>query len=148
MTRLVTLAAAFALLTGCIYVRDRDVYVDDDDRPIVVDVNDAPWVLDGWAGCWFDRGARDDVWTFEATVDDPDGPYDVVSVWADVYDDLSGELVESFELYPSDDPTFWYSDWLGSTTWLDCYYPFYSVDLVAYDSYDDYDILTVVPATY
>ena len=81
-------------------------------------------------------------------MDDADGVYDVVSVWADVYDDWSGELVQTFELYPTNDPRVWYSDWLVSTTWIDCWYPSYSVDLVAYDSVDAAGVLTIWPEVY
>ena len=149
MTRLMTLVAALATATGCIYV-------DEDDSPppqtIIVEtpapVNAAPYVLDAFSGCYYDNYNRDDIWYFEGHVDDPDGVYDVVQVWADVWDERSGEMVQSFELYPTDDPYVWFSDWLVSSTWLDCWYPHYTVDIVAYDAFDSFDAVTVWPETY
>jgi hypothetical protein len=139
------LALASTFVGGCIVV-DSDVHDPCCDAPVIV--NYAPEVYDGEAGCYYDRAYRDDIWYFEAFVDDPDGVYDVISVWADVYDEYDGSYVESFELFPTDDPYVWYSDWLGHSTWLDCYYRDYTVDLVAYDSYEDTDVLTLVPYTY
>lgn len=150
MTRLFTLALAVAALTGCIII-DRDdpdtIIVDDPGTPPVV-VNASPFVFDGAAGCYYDAFNADDILYLNAWVDDPDGTFDVVSVWADVYDDRTGELVQSLELFPTNHPQEWFSDWLVSTTWFDCWYPFYSIDLVAYDTYDAWGVLTVVPATY
>jgi hypothetical protein len=97
----------------------------------------------------YDPYYHDDVWSFEAWVGDANGVFDVVSVWADVYDEWSGGmLVESFELYPSNDPSFWFSDWLGSTTYLDPFWRGYTVDLVAYDAYGTYGWITVPAETY
>ncbi|TVQ92770.1 MAG: hypothetical protein EA397_06335 [Deltaproteobacteria bacterium] len=109
-------------------------------------VNYAPEILDADAGCYFDRTYRDDIWVFDAIVDDPNGPEDVIAVWADVYDEWDGSLVESFELFPTQhDPYHWFSDWLGSTTWLICGYDLYTVDIVAYDQLDAIDVLTIMP---
>ncbi len=134
--------AAATLGTGCIVYETGGSVAPPPPAPVV---NDVPEILEADAGCYFDRAHRDDIWLFEAVVDDPNGVYDVVSVWADVYDDWDGSLVESFELFPTDDPYLWWSDWLGSTTWLACGYGYYSVDLVAYDSLDAVDAVTVVP---
>lgn len=138
-------AAAVFSLTGCV-VHSYDV--DDDRDVVVVPANYAPEVIDAYAEVSYDAYNADDIWYFEATVDDLDGPYDVISVWADVYDEFDGSFVESFELFPTDDPLLWYSDWLGSTTYLDPFYPDYTVDIVAYDTYEDYDAITIVPYTY
>lgn len=114
--------------------------------PVVTNV--PPYVEGGNAYVAYDPFYGDYIWSFEAWVSDADGVYDVVSVWADVYDEWSGgRLVESFELYPSNDPYFWYSDWYGYTTYLDPFWNGYTVDLVAYDSYDAYDWITV-PVTF
>ena len=121
------------------------------EEPIVVvdDVNYAPIVLDGYAGVYYDPYYGDDIWTFEVTCDDPDSPYDVIGVWADVYDQWrGGVLVESFELYPTGDPLFWTSDWFGSTTFLDPFYRGYTVDLIAYDQLQSFDWMTVWADTY
>ena len=141
-------ALLLATTSGCILVSDDggggyDPGPQPDPDPVVY--NYAPELIDGEAGCYWDGYYRDNIWYFEADVDDPDGIYDVTSVYADVYDDYNGQLVESFELYPTDDAYYWYSDWLEQSTYLDCYYTGFSVDLVVYDSYDDSDWITVYP---
>jgi hypothetical protein len=143
MYRTSAMAFLFAALPACV------VY----DSPghhtgggTVVVTNAAPYVDFADAYVYYDPYYRDDIWTFEATVDDPNGVYDVVQVWADVYD--GPVLVESFELYPTDDPYYWFSDWLGSTTMLDPFWGGYSVDFVAYDAYDDFGWVTVWADTY
>jgi len=136
--------------TGCV-VYSYDTVEEDTGYTdvIIVEDNYAPIVLDGYSFVYWDHGYRDDIWEFEAMVDDPDGPYDVVAVWADVYDECrGGQLIESFELYPTNDPYIWFSDWLGSSTYLDPFSDCYSVDLVAYDSFDAADVLTVWAETY
>ena len=138
MNRVATLALATLGLSGCL------VY--EDGGPPPGPVNGAPYVAWADAGCYYDAGYRDDIWYFEADADDPDGALDVVAVYADVYD-ARGEWADSFELFPTQDPVYWFSDWLGSSTWLDCGYGGYSVDIVAYDSFDAYDVLTIVPKT-
>jgi hypothetical protein len=133
-------ALALALAQGCI-IYDHDVQVDD---PPPAPVNYAPTVVDAVAGCYWDRSYHDDIWYFEADVDDRNGVYDVVSVWADVYDEWSGGVyIESFELYPTNDPYTWFSDWLGSSTYLDCLYDGYTVDFVAYDALESAGAATV-----
>ncbi|MFO0745114.1 MAG: hypothetical protein U1F43_05465 [Myxococcota bacterium] len=125
-------------------------YIDwtDDGWPWWTD-NWSPTVVDGDAGCVWDVSTHRDVWYFEAWVDDPDGLGDIWAVDANVYDDWhGGGLVDSFELRPTYDRSDWYEEVPALSTNLDCGYHGYSVDLVAWDSYDDYDILTVYPATY
>lgn len=140
MTRITGLAVLLALGTGCIIVRHDHVGPDYD--PPVVDVNDPPYVLDAYGGCGFDAELGTDVITFDASVTDPDGDLDVMQVWADVYDDASGELIESFPLY-AEGGERWWSDWLADSSYVDCWYPGYSVDVVAYDSFDAYDAVTI-----
>jgi hypothetical protein len=138
---------ALVATSGCI-VHSHDRY-EEPGTVIIVEDNRGPLVHDAYAGVFWDDYYFDDVWTFEAQVDDPDGPYDVIGVWADVYDEYrGGVLVESFELYPTNDPYFWASDWMGSTTYLDPFYDGYTVDIVAYDSYEDFDWVTVWADTY
>lgn len=144
MTRLASLAALLSLGSACVII-DRGTTVAPDPW---VPPNRAPVVFDAASYCYYDDFNRDDILVFEASVDDPDGVFDVVSVFADVYDDRSGQLVQSFELYPTNDPFVWFSDWLVSTTFVDCFYPFYSADVVAYDQSDAAGVLTIVPATY
>ncbi len=115
----------------------------DDDYDDYDDYNAAPYVIDAYGGVSWDSYANDDVWTFEAVVGDPDGVYDVVEVWADVYDEYTGDLVDSFQLEDTGDPAFWSSEWLGYSTILDPFYDQYTVDIVAYDALGDYGYDTV-----
>ncbi len=131
-----------AASVGCV------VYTDDVHHDDYVESNYSPYIEGAEAGVFYDDYAHDDVWYFDASVDDPDGVYDVVEVWADVFDERSGEMVESFELYSTNDPYFWTSEWYGYDTYLDPFYDGYSVDFVAYDAYDAYDVLTVWAITY
>ncbi|HMV67064.1 MAG TPA: hypothetical protein PKA64_09450 [Myxococcota bacterium] len=151
MSRIAVVALTLSAASGCIIFNDQPdtVIIDDDTGGVIVTPrNAAPYVYDAYAGCYYDPYNVDDIWFFDAWVDDPDGVYDVVQVWADVYDDYTGQLVQSFELYPTDNAAEWYSDWLASTTWLDCWYNGYSVDLIAYDALDAAGGTTVWPATY
>lgn len=145
MTKLLSLfALSFVALTGCV------VHTYDDDRPapVYVPVNYAPQVVDASAGVFWDRRLQEDIWYFDAAVDDPDYVTDVVSVWADVWDERAGVLVESFELYPTNDPYIWYAEYYGRSTYLDPFYRNYTVDIVAYDTFDDFDSITVWADTY
>jgi hypothetical protein len=142
MQRLALIAAPLALLAanGCV------VYADETPPP---PHNLAPVVLDGAAWVEYDRQLGDDIWAFDAVVDDPDGYRDILGVWADVYDESrAGEHVESFELFPTDEPSYWYSDWFGSTTRLDPFNNAYTVDLVVYDLNEKLGWLTVWAETY
>ena len=115
------------LTTGCVvYTSDNDT----DDVYYEEAVNYTPTVLDAEAGCYFDSYYYDDIWYFEADIDDANSPYDVVAVYADVYDSYSGTWVDSFELFPTNDAYYWFSDWLGSSTYLDCMYGGYVVDIL------------------
>jgi len=111
-------------------------------------VNYAPTITYADSGCFYDASVRDDIWYFEADVDDGDGPLDVVAVYADVYDGVTGAWVESFELLPTNNDYVWYSDFMASSTWLDCFYRGYEVDIVAYDAFEEFDVVTLYPATY
>lgn len=144
MTRLnISLFAALsAALTGCVVVPADPGPVN---NPPPAEVNYAPEVTRGEAGCYWDDYNGDYIWYFQGEADDPNGVYDVVHFWADVYDNYTGQIVDSFELYPTNDPYTWYSDWLGRSTYLSCTYYDYSVDLVAYDAADAYGVLTVAP---
>ena len=140
---LIMTAATIAGLSGCVIVTED---VNTAPGPVF---NTAPIVTSADAFCVYDRSYSDDIWDFSATVDDYDGVYDVVQVWADVYDEYAGgTLIESFELYPTNDPYLWWSDWLGRTTLLDPYYDGYTVDLVAYDSFNEFGVTTIWLDTY
>ncbi len=104
------------------------------------------------AGCRYDGFQQDVVWTFDARVRDPNGFADVDAVWADVYDmeDPGAEPLESFPLFSRRHGETarridWYSDWLEFSTVLDCGYPEYEVDIVAYDRAGELDVVTVIP---
>jgi hypothetical protein len=146
-----TLALLLPAVSGClVYDYDDDTYTEPGGTVIVVeDGNYDPYVVSAAAYVYFDDYYYDDIWTFEATVDDPNGVLDVIGVWADVYDEYAGGvLVESFELYPTSDPYFWFSDWFGSSTYLDPFWPGYTVDFVVYDSYECFGYTTVWAETY
>lgn len=135
-----------APLAACYVESNTPVYYEEE--VIVVEQNVPPYVNWAQGGCYFDGYYYDDIWYFEADVDDANSPYDVTFVYADVYDDYTGAMIDTFELYPTDNPYIWFSDWLGSTTYLDCAYGGYSVDIVAYDSYDAIDVITIYPQTH
>jgi hypothetical protein len=130
-------ALAVALLPGC--------YVEYDDGPPPPPANSPPVITYADAGCEWDDYYQDYVWFFEADADDADGPGDVAAVTADVYDEADDSWVDGFDLYPEEGIT-WYSAWVGSSTYLECGYPGYSIDLTAFDSFQDTDVVTVVPA--
>ena len=102
----------------------------------------APTITYADASCYWDRGYDDYVWYFEADVDDWDGTVEVAGVYADVYDQWTGEWVDAFELYPEAGIT-WYSAWVGQTTYLDCEYYNYTVEFTAEDVYGAQDIVDV-----
>ena len=127
-------------LAGCLYYEA--------DPPAPGPRNDgAPLFVYADAGCYPDEYYHDFVWYFDADVDDPDGAIDVVAVYADVYDTWDGSWVDGFELYPENGLT-WFSAWIGDTTWLNCDYPGYVVDLTAIDSWDADTVATVSPDTW
>ena len=147
-TALLVLSAVAA--QGCI-VHSYDTYEEPytETEVIVVQDNYAPYVIDAEAGVYWDSWEGDDIWYFDAYVDDPDGPYDIISVWADVYDECrGGAYIQSFELYPTDDPYVWYSDWVGRSTYLNPFDDCYTVDFVAYDTFEDFGYTTVWALTY
>lgn len=125
MSRLLPVLSTL-VLGGCIFVHD-----DGPDREYAPNIS---WA-DG--SCYWDGGYRDYVWWFQAEVQDYDG--DVVEVTADVYDDWDGAWVDAFDLWYSNDGT-WFSAWQGSTTWLDCTYLDYTVEITAVDSYGRTDV--------
>lgn len=136
--------AAVLLLPACV-VYD---YPNQPGTPVVVP-NSAPYIDYAASYVGWDPYYGDDIWSFEIGVNDPDGVYDVQYAWADVYDEwYGGALVESFDMAPSNDPTFWYSDWFGSSTYLDPFWGGYTVDLIACDSFDVCTVATVIPDTY
>ncbi len=106
--------------------------------------NAAPTITYADAGCSWDYSYADYVWYFEADVDDLDGPEDVTQVYADVYDDQTGEWQDGFDLLPDQGIT-WFSAWVGATTYLDCTWPGYVVDITAVDSFGATDVVTLPP---
>jgi hypothetical protein len=147
------LSLGLAASTGCIihsYDDDPDVVVVDEAPPPPPPVyNTAPVCDDGAAWVTYDAAYLDDIWQFEAVVDDFDGIYDVTQVWADVYDEYAGGVyIESFELLPTSDPYVFWSDWLGTSTLLDPFYQGYTVDFVVYDVAGDFGVQTVWASTY
>jgi hypothetical protein len=144
-----SLALSLAIIPGCIVVDDGHSPSSNPGNGGGAGVaNTAPSVDWASSGCYWDSYYYDDVWYFEADVYDADSIWDVSAVYADVYDSWTGEWVDSFELYETQDPYVWFSDWLGSSTYLDCYYSGYEVDIIVYDSFEAYDVMTVYPETY
>lgn len=134
-------------LVGCT-VYTSDTVIVDQPAP-APHLNLPPEIISVESGVYWDSFNRDDIWYFDAYVTDPNGPFDIIAVWADVYDDYRGGfLVDAFELYPTDDPYVWFSDWLGHTTYLDPFYTGYTVEFVVYDSWESVTIAAAVPYTY
>ena len=134
---------AFIPLAGCVvYETERPT-----PPPEPAPVNRAPYFEWGGAGCYWDRVEQDSIWFFEAEVGDPDGVLDVVAIHADVYDGISGHWADSFELFPTQYADYWFSDWLGRTTYLSCDYRHYLADLTVIDAFGDFTIVTVEPYT-
>lgn len=126
-----------ALLTGC------TVYTDSDVGPH----NASPWFNFAESGCFWDGHYGDDIWYFYADADDPNGPMDVVEVYADVYDSWDGAWIDGFELVPLN-AYEWYSEFPAHNTWLDCFYRGYDVVFTAVDSFGASATLSVMPYTY
>ncbi len=136
MTR-IALAALLALPACYVY--------DSDTRP--APINHSPDITWAEAGCFWDNAVYDWVWYFDADVLDPDGSFDVWEVYADVWDLRTNTMVDSF-LLNDFGGGFWSTEWLQYETWLDCSYPDYVVDFVAYDTYESTDIYSVYPYVY
>ncbi len=135
-----TLSLLLAVASGCVILVD--------DEWAAWTWNWDPVVYDGDAGCVWDSALRENVWYFEAEVDDWDGPEDIWFVEANVYDEWrGGRLVDAFELAPTEDPWIWYGEWMEFSTALDCRYTGYSVDLIAWDFYEGWGVLTLTPRT-
>ena len=127
--------AVAALTSGCIIVADEGPGAS------------PPVITYAYAGCYADDYYRDFVWEFEADVSDDAGGSSIAEVFADVYDDRTGEWVDGFELYPEGGIT-WYSAWVGGSTWLDCQYPYYVVDITAVAIDQRQDTVSVYPDTW
>ncbi|MED5369890.1 MAG: hypothetical protein VX899_02640 [Myxococcota bacterium] len=141
--RLLTALAALSLASGCVVYNDND---GPDRDPVYV--NYTPTIAWADSGCYWDDYNQDFIWWFEAEVYDDNGRTDLTGVYADIYDPY-GNFIDSFELYrETPDPDIWFSDWLQYSTNVDCYYGGYQVDFIAYDTYEDWDVVTVIPQTY
>jgi hypothetical protein len=153
-----TILAAFSAGACDGYYADGGTYYDDGPyyEPVTVPpgpppvVNFAPDVRQAEAGIYFDSSRGEDVWYFDAWVDDPDGARDVSWVYAYVYDDYdySGEPVQSFQLFPSGEPGGWTVEWSARATYLDPLYTGYSVEIIAEDTFGAEGAATIVPYTY
>jgi hypothetical protein len=113
------------------------------------DDNWAPYVVTADAGCFWDPATREDVWYFEAEVDDYDGWRDIVAVEAHVYDDWHGDdWVDGFSLEETAYAWTWYAEYPERHTNLDCYYDRYTVVFYVWDYFDEMGALEVYPHTY
>ena len=146
MHRLLATTLALSFTTGCVvYSDDHD---HDHDEVIVVEEpsNYAPVIGFAEAGCYWDSYNGDFIWYFDTEVWDSEDW--VTGVYADVYD-AQGQMIDSFELYnETPDPDVWFSDWLQYSTYLDCYYGGYVVDIWAYDAYEQAEVISIYPYTY
>jgi len=145
MLRLISTLPILLLSLGCVVtVHDSDP----DPVPPLPPAEEAPFIEWADAGCYWSAVDRDFVWWFEADVFDANGFEDVSAVYADVLD-WDGQFVDSFELYQNlDDKIVWGSDWFELSTWLDCRYPDYIVEFLAYDWLGGVDVLDVTPLVY
>lgn len=132
-----TLVAAAMLLNACI------VYDDGGPPPAA---NYAPIIEYAYAECYWDPYYADYVWWFEADVNDPDGAGDVESVWADVYYADDGTLADGGFPLDWEAGLTYSSAWQGLSTYLDCEWPGYFVEITAYDYSGAYDVVSVDPA--
>ncbi|MCC6619722.1 MAG: hypothetical protein IT385_00615 [Deltaproteobacteria bacterium] len=145
LTRLIGVALAAMLSSSCYFTTD-DGWI--------WWATDDPELLDAEAGCFRDvvhTGLGEyavNTWYFEAEVYDFDGPDDIMSVEAHVYDLWLGRRVGWFELDPTTHMGWWYSEWPESMTGLDCYNPDYEVDFIVTDYWGGWDTRTVVPWTW
>ena len=140
LTALLTAPIHSVLAFACLIAPGCVVYTDPPHR----EPNYAPELTYADAGCYWDYNYGDYVWYFDADATDPNGAGDVVAVYADVYDDYTGEWIDGFDLVWEGGIT-WYSAWVGSTTYLDCTVPMYVVDINAVDRGDLADVVTVAP---
>ena len=112
--------------------------------PTIVVIDGAPWVDAAAAWVSYDSFLGDFVWTYEAWVNDPLGPTDVVAVWVDVYDEWAGGYyVGSFEVFPTSDPFYWATSYDGWSSGLDPYWGGYTADVVVYDYVGSYSWVTI-----
>lgn len=130
MSTLRFLAVLLAVAPGCI------VYADGSGPPPSANITYAD------AGCYWDSGYLDYVVYFDVDVADGENGRTVEAVFADVYDDVNNQWVDGFELYPEGGVT-WFSAWVGSSTFVDCRYPHYIVDITAQTYGGDVEIATV-----
>ena len=147
MKRLISTLPIFMATMACevtVHEHDHDEYV----VPVQPIVEEAPFIEWADAGCFWSSFEGDFLWWFQADVFDANGFEDVSAVYADVLD-WNGQWVDSFELYQDyNQQLTWYSDWRELSTWLDCRYPDYLIEFVAYDWLGGVDAIDVVPATY
>ena len=124
------------------------VVVASDKEETYLEVNEAPYITSADAGCFYDDDFFEDVWYFDANVSDPNSDLDVVAAYFDVYDTWTGELEDTFALDATEDLNFWTTEWYESSTNLDCFYDGYVIDVLAFDIYDEFDLITIIPDTY
>jgi hypothetical protein len=144
-SRMATAALAVFLLPACVIYVDDDHHGSDYTYDETPGENVAPEIEEAAAGCYWSPAYNDYIWWFAATIWDANGFGDVQVVYADVYEYGTGEWVDSFEMYDeTDDPMIWYSDWLEYSTWLDCSYGDYFVDITVFDEDDAWDFTQVL----
>ncbi len=111
------------------------------------ETNVAPVVLEADVLCTVGEFTEGDVWEFAALVDDERGPLEVVAVDAWTWDVTTGEDLLYFPLFPTNDAFVWASAWIVEDEPLDCADPNVAVDLVAWDSWGAWSVLTLTLET-
>ncbi len=122
------LVSAAVLASGCVFV------------------DNGPPVFDS-VGALISLGVvpRDDVLLLDAEVFDPDGPGDVRFVYVEVFDDYSGQFVDTFDLFPVTG-RLWQADVPIVQTFLDPrFYKDYSIDFIVEDFRGPGEVVTVLP---
>jgi len=132
-----------AMTNGCIiYDEPGGVVV----GPTVV-TNAAPYFSRASATVVLGSRPGDDWLDLRAVVDDPNGSFDIVDVYVDVWDayDSSPHPLDSFDLYrDSGSNTRWIAQWdVWETNLIPDYYSDYYLSFYVFDAYGDGEELTV-----
>jgi len=91
---------------------------------------------------------RIDLLLFDAVVYDLDGVGDVAIVYVEIFDDYTGQFVDTFDLYPSTS-FLWQADVAVRDTYLvPDFYADYSVDFIVEDFQGEGEVVTILPDIY
>lgn len=107
------------------------------------ETNDPPVIVDADVFCTSGLVDGADVWELAALVDDERGPLEVASVESWIWDEATGEDLLYLPLFPTIDAFVWASAWEISDEPVVCGDPNLGVDLVAWDSWGAWSVLTL-----